>query len=174
MGALVLGDPMNDATDIGPLATESGRNDVEAYVDDAVAKGAIALVGGKRPDRPGWFYPPTVLTEITPKMKMYHEEVFGPVAQVFQVSSLQEALQLANGHPYGLGSNLWSEDQDERELFVRDVQSGMAFINGNTTSYPEIPFGGVKRSGYGRELSDLGMREFMNAKTVWIGEDVGA
>jgi succinate-semialdehyde dehydrogenase / glutarate-semialdehyde dehydrogenase len=170
MGALVLGDPMNDATDIGPLATESGRNDVEAYVDDAVAKGAIALVGGKRPDRPGWFYPPTVLTEITPKMKMYHEEVFGPVAQVFQVSSLQEALQLANGHPYGLGSNLWSEDETEREQFVRDVQSGMAFINGNTTSFPEIPFGGVKRSGYGRELSDLGMREFMNAKTVWIGE----
>ena len=144
-----------------------------AYVEDAVAKGANALVGGKRPDGPGWFYPPTVLTGITPDMKMYHEEVFGPVAQVFRVSTLQEALQLANGHPYGLGSNLWSEDETERELFVRDVQSGMAFINGNTTSYPEIPFGGVKRSGYGRELSDLGMREFMNAKTVWIGEDAG-
>jgi succinate-semialdehyde dehydrogenase / glutarate-semialdehyde dehydrogenase len=171
MGALVVGDPMDDATDVGPLATESGRNDVAAYVDDALAKGAKAIVGGNRPDGPGWFYPPTVLTEITPDMKMYHEEVFGPVAQVFRVSSLQEALELANGHPYGLGSNLWSEDPDERELFVRDVQSGMAFINGNTTSYPEIPFGGVKRSGYGRELSDLGMREFMNAKTVWIGMD---
>jgi succinate-semialdehyde dehydrogenase / glutarate-semialdehyde dehydrogenase len=174
MGALVVGDPMDDATDVGPLATESGRDDVEAYVDDALGKGAKALVGGKRPDGPGWFYPPTVLTNITPDMTMYHEEVFGPVAQVFSVSSLQEALELANGHPYGLGSNLWSEDQAEREMFIRDVQSGMAFINGNTTSYPEIPFGGVKLSGYGRELSDLGMREFMNAKTVWIGEDAGA
>ena len=171
MGALVVGDPMDEGTDIGPLATESGRRDVEAYVEDAVGKGATVLQGGKRPDRPGWFYPPTVLTGVTPQMKMYHEEVFGPVAQVFVVSSLEEALREANGHPYGLGSNLWSEDEAERELFVRDVQSGMAFINGNTTSYPEIPFGGVKHSGYGRELSDLGMREFMNAKTVWIGED---
>ncbi|MEU9456494.1 NADP-dependent succinic semialdehyde dehydrogenase [Streptomyces sp. NPDC048277] len=170
MAALVVGDPMDDATDVGPLATESGREDVEAYVDDAVGKGATALTGGKRPDRPGWFYPPTVLTGITPQMKMFHEEVFGPVAQVFTVSSLEEALQMTNAHPYGLGSNLWSEDPAERELFVRDVQSGMAFINGNTTSYPEIPFGGVKRSGYGRELSDLGMREFMNAKTVWVGQ----
>ncbi|WP_406320043.1 NADP-dependent succinic semialdehyde dehydrogenase [Streptomyces sp. NBC_01637] len=171
MGALVVGDPMDDGTDVGPLATESGRRDVEAYVDDAVRKGATVLAGGKRPDRAGWFYPPTVLTDITPDMKMFHEEVFGPVAQVWTVPSLEEALQVANGHPYGLGSNLWSEDEADRALFVRDVQSGMAFINGNTTSYPEIPFGGVKRSGYGRELSDLGMREFMNAKTVWIGED---
>ncbi|MGW4673254.1 NADP-dependent succinic semialdehyde dehydrogenase [Streptomyces sp. NPDC004324] len=171
MAALVVGDPMDENTDVGPLATESGRSDVEAYVDDALGKGATALVGGARPDGPGWFYPPTVLTGVTPEMKMYHEEVFGPVAQVWTVSSLEEALEIANGHPYGLGSNLWSEDDDERTLFVRDVQSGMAFINGNTTSYPEIPFGGVKRSGYGRELSDLGMREFMNAKTVWIGQD---
>jgi succinate-semialdehyde dehydrogenase/glutarate-semialdehyde dehydrogenase len=174
MGALVVGDPMDDGTDIGPLATESGRDDVEAYVADAVAKGATVVVGGKRPEGPGWFYPPTVLADITEDMNMYHEEVFGPVAQVFSMPSLEEGLRLANGHPYGLGSNLWSEDQADRELFIRDVQSGMAFINGNTTSYPEIPFGGVKRSGYGRELSDLGMREFMNAKTVWIGEDAGS
>jgi len=171
MGALVVGDPMDPKTDIGPLATKSGRDDVAAYVDDALAKGAKALVGGKAPDGPGWFYPPTVLTDITSDMNMYHEEVFGPVAQVFSVGSIEEALEIANGHPYGLGSNLWSEDEEERQLFIRDVQSGMAFINGNTTSYPEIPFGGVKRSGYGRELSDLGMREFMNAKTVWIGDD---
>ncbi|MFD7873424.1 NADP-dependent succinic semialdehyde dehydrogenase [Streptomyces sp. NPDC059766] len=170
MGALVVGDPMDENTDVGPLATESGRQDVEDYVQDAVDKGATVLVGGERPDGPGWYYPPTVLVGITPEMSMYHEEVFGPVAQVFVVSSLEEALREANGHPYGLGSNLWSEDEAERELFVRDVQSGMAFINGNTTSYPEIPFGGVKRSGYGRELADLGMREFMNAKTVWVGE----
>ncbi|QBJ93280.1 NADP-dependent succinic semialdehyde dehydrogenase [Streptomyces seoulensis] len=169
MGALVVGDPMDQDTDIGPLATESGRQDVEDYVEDAVGKGATVLVGGERPDRPGWYYPPTVLSGTTPEMRMYHEEVFGPVAQVFVVSSLEEALREANGHPYGLGSNLWSEDEAERALFVRDVQSGMAFINGHTTSYPEIPFGGAKRSGYGRELSDLGMREFMNAKTVWVG-----
>ena len=165
---------LKHASNVGPLATESGRDDVEAYVDDAVAKGAKVLVGGKRPDGPGWFYPPTVLTDITPDVNMYHEEVFGPVAQVWSVPSLEEALKLTNGHSYGLGSNLWSEDEADRELFVRDVQSGMAFINGNTTSYPEIPFGGVKLSGYGRELSDLGMREFMNAKTVWVGEDAGA
>ncbi|MFJ8154384.1 NADP-dependent succinic semialdehyde dehydrogenase [Streptomyces sp. NPDC094468] len=171
MGALTVGDPMDEGTDVGPLATESGRQDVAAYVDDAVSKGATVLLGGRIPEGPGWYYPPTVLTDITPKMRMYHEEVFGPVAQVWTVASLEEALREANGHPYGLGSNLWSEDRAERELFVRDVQSGMAFINGNTTSYPEIPFGGVKRSGYGRELSDLGMREFMNAKTVWIGAD---
>ncbi|MCV7229815.1 NADP-dependent succinic semialdehyde dehydrogenase [Mycolicibacterium komossense] len=174
MGALVVGDPMDESTDVGPLATESGRGDVAAYVDDALGKGAKALVGGKRPEGAGWFYPPTVLTDITPDMNMYHEEVFGPVAQVFRVTSLQQALELANGHPYGLGSNLWSEDEAERQMFIRDVESGMAFINGHTTSYPEIPFGGVKRSGYGRELSDLGMKEFMNAKTVWIGPDAPA
>ncbi|TQR85160.1 NADP-dependent succinic semialdehyde dehydrogenase [Mycobacterium hodleri] len=170
MGGLVVGDPMDDSTDIGPLATESGRDDVEAYVDDAVAKGATVVVGGKRPDGPGWFYPPTVITGVTGDMRMYGEEVFGPVAQVWPVASLQEAVDLANEHPYGLGSNLWTEDQSERDTFIRDIQSGMAFVNGNTSSYPEIPFGGIKRSGYGRELSDVGMREFMNAKTVWIGD----
>ncbi len=172
MGALVVGDPMDPGTDIGPLATEAGRDDVVAFVDDALAKGATALVGGNQPDGPGWFYPPTVLTGITPEMNMYHKEVFGPVAQVFRVSSVRDALEQANAHPYGLGASLWSEDPDERERFIRDVQAGMAFINGNTASYPEIPFGGVKRSGFGRELSDLGMREFMNAKTVWIGADL--
>lgn len=170
MGALVVGDPMDESTDIGPLATESGRDDVEAYVDDAVANGATIVVGGRRPDGPGWFYPPTVITGVTSGMRMYGEEVFGPVAQVWPVGSLQEAVDLANEHPYGLGSNLWTEDQSERDTFIRDIQSGMAFVNGNTSSYPEIPFGGIKRSGYGRELSDVGMREFMNAKTVWIGD----
>ena len=170
MAAQVVGDPREDATDIGPLATESGRADVEAYVADAVAKGATVVVGGQRPDRPGWFYPPTVLTGITPDMDLYAEEVFGPVAAMFTVGSLAEAIELANAHPYGLGANLFSEDPDERATFVRDIAAGMAFVNGNTTSYPQLPFGGVKESGYGRELTDLGMREFMNAKTVWVGE----
>ncbi|MCZ2848865.1 NADP-dependent succinic semialdehyde dehydrogenase [Modestobacter sp. VKM Ac-2978] len=169
IGALTVGDPMDEGTDVGPLATESGLADVEAYVEDARAKGATVVVGGARVDRPGWFYEPTLLTGVTPGMDLYAEEVFGPVAALWTVDSLDEAIEIANSHPYGLGSNLWSEDEDERAQFVRDIESGMAFVNGMTTSYPELPFGGVKQSGYGRELTELGMREFMNAKTVWVG-----
>ncbi|MDP5181951.1 NADP-dependent succinic semialdehyde dehydrogenase [Blastococcus sp. BMG 814] len=169
IGALTVGDPMDEGTQIGPLATESGRDDVEEYVEDAVAKGAQVLVGGKRVDRPGWFFEPTLLSGITPEMDLYLEEVFGPVAAMWTVDSLEEAIEIANSHPYGLGSNLWSEDADERARFIRDIASGMAFVNGMTTSYPDLPFGGVKQSGYGRELTGLGMREFTNAKTVWIG-----
>src|SRR3954471_1855137 len=169
LAALTVGDPMAEDTQVGPLATESGREDVENYVKDAVEKGATVLVGGKRVDGPGWFYEPTLLTGITPEMDLYFEEVFGPVAALFTVDSLAQAPEIANSHPYGLGSNLGSEDEDERAQFVRDVQSGMAFINGMTTSYPDLPFGGVKQSGYGRELTEVGMRAFMNAKTVWVG-----
>ncbi|MCZ2829232.1 NADP-dependent succinic semialdehyde dehydrogenase [Modestobacter sp. VKM Ac-2986] len=169
IGALTVGDPMDPATEIGPLATESGVDDVDDYVQDAVSKGATVVVGGKKVDGPGWFYEPTLLTGITPEMKLYAEEVFGPVAALWTVDSLDEAIEIANSHPYGLGSNLWSEDEGERAQFVRDIESGMAFINGMTSSYPDLPFGGVKQSGYGRELTELGMREFMNAKTVWVG-----
>jgi succinate-semialdehyde dehydrogenase/glutarate-semialdehyde dehydrogenase len=169
LSALKVGDPMDGDTKVGPLATESGREDVEEYVRDAVEKGATVVVGGQRPDGPGWFYPPTLLTGITPEMKVYDEEVFGPVAALFTVDSLDEAIEIANSHPYGLGGNLWSDDEAERAQFVRDIASGMAFINGMVTSYPELPFGGVKQSGYGRELTEVGMREFMNAKTVWVG-----
>jgi succinate-semialdehyde dehydrogenase / glutarate-semialdehyde dehydrogenase len=169
IAALTVGDPMDEATQIGPLATESGLEDVEKYVQDAVGKGATVLTGGKRVGRPGWFYEPTLLTGVTPEMDLYAEEVFGPVAALFVVDSLDEAIEIANSHPYGLGSNLWSEDDDERAQFVRDIESGMAFINGMTTSYPDLPFGGTKQSGYGRELTEVGMREFMNAKTVWVG-----
>ncbi|GAB3601859.1 NADP-dependent succinic semialdehyde dehydrogenase [Kineococcus gypseus] len=169
LSAQRVGDPMDEDTRIGPLATESGRSDVEEYVRDAVDKGATVVVGGERPDGPGWYYPPTLLTGITAEMRVYDEEVFGPVAALFTVSSLEEAIDIANSHPYGLGSNIWTEDEDERARFIRDVQSGMVFVNGMTTSYPQLPFGGVKQSGYGRELTDLGMHEFMNAKTVWVG-----
>jgi succinate-semialdehyde dehydrogenase/glutarate-semialdehyde dehydrogenase len=169
IAALTVGDPMDENTQIGPLATKSGRDDVEKYVQDAVAKGASVLVGGNRVDRPGWFYEPTLLAQITSEMDLYFEEVFGPVAALFTVDSLDEAIEIANSHPYGLGANLWSEDEAERAQFVRDIASGIAFVNGMVTSYPELPFGGVKQSGYGRELTELGMREFMNAKTVWIG-----
>jgi succinate-semialdehyde dehydrogenase / glutarate-semialdehyde dehydrogenase len=169
LGALTVGDPMSEGTQVGPLATESGREDVEKYVQDAVDKGATVVVGGQRPDGPGWYYPPTLITGITPEMAVHNEEVFGPVAALYTVDSLDEAIEIANSHPYGLGSNLWSEDEGERAQFVRDVAAGMAFVNGMVTSYPELPFGGTKQSGYGRELTELGMREFMNAKTVWIG-----
>jgi succinate-semialdehyde dehydrogenase/glutarate-semialdehyde dehydrogenase len=169
LAGLTVGDPMAEDTKVGPLATESGREDVEKYVRDAVDKGATVVVGGQRPDGPGWFYPPTLLTGITPEMDLYAEEVFGPVAALFTVQSLDEAIEISNSHPYALGANLWSEDEDERAQFVRDVQAGMAFINGMVTSYPELPFGGIKQSGYGRELTELGMYEFMNAKTVWVG-----
>src|SRR5215212_1712049 len=151
IAALTVGDPMDPDTKVGPLATESGREDVEKYVQDAVDKGADVLVGGRRVDRPGWFYEPTLLTGITPEMDLYFEEVFGPVAALWTVDSLDEAIEIANSHPYGLGANLWSEDEEERAQFIRDVAAGMAFVNGMVTSYPELPFGGIKQSGFGRE-----------------------
>ncbi len=170
MATLRLGDPMDAATDVGPLAVEQGLRDVEEQVGDAVAKGATVLCGGGRPDGPGWYYPPTVVSGVTPAMRLFHEEVFGPVAGVFRVASLGEAIELANATEFGLGSNVWTRDASERETSIRDIRAGAVFINGMTTSDPELPFGGIKRSGYGRELSAHGIREFCNLKTVWIGE----
>jgi succinate-semialdehyde dehydrogenase/glutarate-semialdehyde dehydrogenase len=161
---------MDDGTDIGPLALEQGRADVEALVRDAVEKGAEVLVGGERPDRPGWWYPPTLLAGVTPEMDMYREEVFGPVAQVHRVADIEEAVRLANDTRFGLGSNAWTNDPDEQEVFIRDLQAGQTFINGMTASFPALPFGGVKASGHGRELAAHGIREFTNIKTVWVGE----
>jgi succinate-semialdehyde dehydrogenase / glutarate-semialdehyde dehydrogenase len=170
MAALVVGDPMEDGTDVGPLATEQGRDDVEELVADAVARGAQVRCGGQRPEGPGWYYPPTVLTGITEEMRIFAEEVFGPVATVFRVPDVDAAVELANATEFGLGSNVWTNDRDEQERFVRDLDAGAVFVNGMTTSYPDLPFGGVKASGYGRELAGLGIREFCNAKTVWVGE----
>jgi succinate-semialdehyde dehydrogenase/glutarate-semialdehyde dehydrogenase len=168
LAAQKLGDPRDDSTDLGPLATEQGREDVEELVQDAVDKGARVVVGGQRPDGPGWFYPATLVEGVTKDMRMYYEEVFGPVAQLHRVGSFEQALALANDSDFGLGSNIWTDDAAEQERFVDGVEAGMVFVNGMTTSYPELPFGGVKISGTGRELADLGIKEFCNAKTVWV------
>ncbi|MEU8420646.1 NADP-dependent succinic semialdehyde dehydrogenase [Micromonospora sp. NPDC048835] len=170
MAALRVGDPMDPNTDVGPLASERGRDEVHAQVRDAVDNGATVLCGGEPPTGDGWFYPPTVVTDLTPQMRMWSEEVFGPVAGLFRVSSYEEAIEVANGTSFGLGSNAWTRDPAEQERFATDLDAGNVFVNGMTTSYPELPFGGVKNSGYGRELSALGMREFCNTKTVWVGE----
>jgi succinate-semialdehyde dehydrogenase/glutarate-semialdehyde dehydrogenase len=151
----------------------AGRDGVAAQVEDAVSKGAKVLCGGTVPDGPGWYYPPTVVTDLDPSMRMWSEEVFGPVAALFRVGSYDEAIELANGTTFGLGSNAWTNDPAEQERFINDLDAGQVFINGMTTSYPPLPFGGVKNSGYGRELSEHGIREFCNIKTVWVG-DVGS
>ena len=169
MKALKVGDPFDSETDVGPLATEQGRIDVEQLVEEAVGKGATVLCGGARADGPGWYYPPTVIADITSDMPLYREEVFGPVASLYRVADIDEAIKVANDTTFGLGSNAWTSDPNEQQRFVTDLQAGQVFINGMTISYPELPFGGIRRSGYGRELSGHGIREFCNLKTVWVG-----
>jgi succinate-semialdehyde dehydrogenase / glutarate-semialdehyde dehydrogenase len=169
MSALVVGDPMDEGTDVGPLATGSGRDEVAAQVRDAVSKGATVRCGGEVPEGPGWFYPPTVVADLTPEMQMWSDEVFGPVAGLFRVSSYDEAVALANGTSFGLGANAWTTDPVEQERFIADLAAGAVFINGMVSSHPALPFGGIRNSGYGRELSAHGIREFCNIKTVWVG-----
>lgn len=169
VAALKVGDPLAESTDVGPVATESGRDELEALVADAVAKGATAVVGGFVPDRDGWFYQPTVLADVTPGMRLHLEEAFGPVATVYRVADREEALRVANGTAFGLSSAVWSTDVEEQEWFIRGLDAGAVFVNGMTASYPELPFGGVKNSGVGRELAAAGIREFCNLKTVWRG-----
>ncbi|MGC4979729.1 MULTISPECIES: NADP-dependent succinic semialdehyde dehydrogenase [unclassified Streptomyces] len=171
MRALKVGDPLEEDTEIGPLSTEQGRADLEELVDDAVENGATVLCGGERPDGfgGGWYYAPTVLTDITPAMRIHQEETFGPVATLYRAAGLDEAVALANDTPFGLSSNVWTRDEAEVERFVRDLEAGGVFVNGMTASHPAFPFGGEKRSGYGRELSGHGIREFCNITTVWHG-----
>ncbi|MFJ5673847.1 NADP-dependent succinic semialdehyde dehydrogenase [Streptomyces sp. NPDC093097] len=173
MAALTVGDPMDENTDVGPLSSEQGRSDLEELVDDAVHQGARVLCGGRRPPdrRAGWFYEPTVLTGITPQMRIHHEEAFGPVASLYRVIDLDEAVALANDTPFGLSSNAWTRDADEQERLARDLQAGGVYFNGMTASHPGLPFGGAKRSGYGRELSGHGIREFCNMTTLWYGPE---
>jgi succinate-semialdehyde dehydrogenase/glutarate-semialdehyde dehydrogenase len=167
MQSLVMGDPMDDATQIGPLATVSGLRDVKELVDDAKAKGARVLCGGEAPEGAGYFYPATVIDQITRDMRLTMEETFGPVASVYKVSSREEAVTVANQTTFGLSSAVWTTDVEEEAYFVRELEAGAVFVNGMTISYPELPFGGIKDSGFGRELSDAGIKEFCNLKTVW-------
>ncbi|AEW97789.1 MULTISPECIES: NADP-dependent succinic semialdehyde dehydrogenase [Streptomycetaceae] len=171
MGALTVGDPMASTTDVGPVATEKGRTDLEDLVADATAHGARVLCGGRRPQEltAGWYYRPTVLSGITGEMRIHREEAFGPVATVYRVDDADQAVRLANDSPFGLSSNVWTHDEDEQRRFVRDIEAGGVYFNGMTASHPAMPFGGVKRSGYGRELSGHGIREFCNVTTVWYG-----
>ncbi|WP_432018524.1 NADP-dependent succinic semialdehyde dehydrogenase [Streptomyces sp. 1222.5] len=169
MEALRIGDPLEEETEIGPLSSEQGRTDLEKLVDDARRSGAEVLCGGQRPDGPGWYYPPTVLAGITREMRIHREEAFGPVATLYRAGDLDEAVLIANDSPFGLSSNVWTRDEDEVERFARDLEAGGVFVNGMTASHPAFPFGGVKRSGYGRELSGHGIREFCNITTVWQG-----
>jgi succinate-semialdehyde dehydrogenase/glutarate-semialdehyde dehydrogenase len=169
MRALKVGDPMDEDTEVGPLSSEQGRSALEELVDDAVESGATVLCGGERPDGPGWYYAPTVLADVTPEMRIHHEEAFGPVAALYRAADLDEAVAIANDTPFGLSSNVWTRDEADVDRFVRDLEAGGIYVNGMTASHPAFPFGGVKRSGYGRELSGVGIREFCNITTVWHG-----
>jgi acyl-CoA reductase-like NAD-dependent aldehyde dehydrogenase len=167
--SLRLGDPTERSTQIGPLARDDLRNTLEQQVQRSVAQGAKLLVGGVRRQGRGYFFEPTVLTDVTPDMPASCEEVFGPVAALLKVRDAEEAIQVANISPYGLGANLWTTDLAQARRRARDLEAGQVFINGMVASDPRLPFGGVKRSGYGRELSAYGIREFVNIQTVWIG-----
>jgi succinate-semialdehyde dehydrogenase/glutarate-semialdehyde dehydrogenase len=168
MKALSVGDPLNEATEIGPLATEQILKDVDEQVKTSVAAGAILLTGGKKLKREGNFYQPTVLANIPKDSPAYSEEVFGPVALLFSVDNIDEAIELANATSFGLGAAAWTNDEGERNRFIDRLEAGCVFINGMVASDPRLPFGGIKHSGYGRELGEFGIREFVNIKTVWI------
>ncbi|HZR78613.1 MAG TPA: NAD-dependent succinate-semialdehyde dehydrogenase [Chthoniobacterales bacterium] len=168
MRSLKIGDPMEETTEIGPLANEQILNGVHAQVQKTVAMGAKCLTGGNRITGPGFFYEPTVLVNVSKDSPAFREEVFGPVAAVLRVRDAEEAVDLANDSRYGLAASAWTNDPIEQELFATSLDSGMVFINAMSASDPRLPFGGVKRSGFGRELGAAGIREFMNAKTIWI------
>ncbi|MGH8279037.1 MAG: NAD-dependent succinate-semialdehyde dehydrogenase [Gammaproteobacteria bacterium] len=167
--ALRTGDPLDERTTLGPLARLDLRDKLHAQIEDAVHHGAQMVLGGKPQRGPGAFYEPTILDGIQPGMRAWTEELFGPVASIVRVRDEVEALQVANGTTYGLGGSVWTRDLTRGEAFARRLQSGSAFVNGMVKSDPRMPFGGVKNSGYGRELSRHGIHEFVNVKTVWIG-----
>jgi succinate-semialdehyde dehydrogenase / glutarate-semialdehyde dehydrogenase len=167
--ALKVGDPLEQNTDIGPLATATIRDELDQQVQRAVQQGAKILIGGKPlTELPGNYYPPTILNNISPQAPIAQEEFFGPIALLFTVTDLESAIALANNIPFGLGASAWTNDSTEQQLLIKEIAAGAVFINGMVKSDPRLPFGGIKRSGYGRELGELGIKEFVNVKTVWI------
>jgi acyl-CoA reductase-like NAD-dependent aldehyde dehydrogenase len=166
--AQIVGDPMNERVRLGPCAREDLRQTVHEQVGDTVERGARLVTGGRAVDRPGFFYEPTVVADVVPGMRMFDEEVFGPAAAVVRANDLEHALELANDSRFGLGANLWTRDIGLAEELAGRVEAGNVFINGMVASDPRLPFGGVKKSGYGRELSSFGIHEFVNIQTVWI------
>jgi succinate-semialdehyde dehydrogenase/glutarate-semialdehyde dehydrogenase len=168
MEALTVGDPLDATTEIGPLATAAILATLEHQVQQSVAAGARLLTGGQRLDRGGYYYAPTVLTNIPADSPAYREELFGPVAALFRVRDLDAAITVANATTFGLAASVWTNDAVERARCIDEIETGLVFINGMVASDPRLPFGGVKQSGYGRELSAFGIREFVNIKTIWI------
>ena len=166
VSSIRVGDPMAENTQLGPLATSGIRDELDAQVRKSVSAGAKILTGGSRLERDGYFYAPTVLVHISPGSPAAQEELFGPVASVFKANDLDDAIALANGTRFGLGASAWTRDRREEERFVEEIESGLLFINGMVASDPRLPFGGVKSSGFGRELGEFGIREFVNIKTV--------
>jgi succinate-semialdehyde dehydrogenase/glutarate-semialdehyde dehydrogenase len=168
VSAVKIGDPMDETTELGPLATAAIRDELDAQVKASVAKGARLLTGGKTLEREGYFYAPTVLVDIPSDAPAASDELFGPVASVFKAKDLTEAIAIANGTTFGLGASAWTRDDAERDRFIAEIESGLLFINGMVASDPRLPFGGVKNSGFGRELGEFGIREFVNIKSVRV------
>ncbi len=168
MSSLTLGDPLDESTDLGPLATEAIRDELADQVRRSASSGATIATGGEVPERQGWFYPATVIENIPDGSPAACEETFGPVASLFRVSNIDEAIARGNDTPFGLGASAWTQDESERKRFIRDLDAGLVFINAMVASNPNLPFGGIKDSGFGRELGVHGIHEFVNVKTVWV------
>ena len=166
--ALVMGDPTKEETKLGPMARHDLRDELHQQMEDSTKAGATAVFGCEKPDASGAFYPASMIDHVVPGMRAYDEELFGPVAIVIRAKDEADALRIANDHKYGLGGSVWTEDSERGNAFARQMQSGASFVNGLVKSDPRLPFGGIKASGYGRELSQHGIREFTNAKTIWI------
>ncbi|MBC5815071.1 MAG: NAD-dependent succinate-semialdehyde dehydrogenase [Candidatus Eremiobacteraeota bacterium] len=169
--AQVLGDPLDQKTELGPVARDDLRDALAKQISASVSAGARIVTGGKAVERKGFFYEATILADVTPSMAVFREETFGPAAAVMQAENAEHAVELANDSNFGLGGNLWTRNIDAAQKLAATIQSGNVFINGMTASDPRLPFGGIKRSGYGRELGAFGIREFVNIQTVWIGPE---